>query len=63
MATVMNTIFRTIACVIGLTVGSVLLAWYVSPLVVQTFGFVVDPPVPNETASMAYLPQRSASRP
>jgi len=51
IATAMNTIFRTIGGVIGPTIAGVLLARYVSPLVIQTpRGPVMGPLLPNATA-------------
>jgi EmrB/QacA subfamily drug resistance transporter len=51
IATAMNSIFRTIGGVIGPTIAGVLLARYVSPLVIQTArGPVMGPLLPNATA-------------
>ncbi|MGZ4904435.1 MAG: MFS transporter [Halobacteriota archaeon] len=51
IATAMNTIFRTIGGVIGPTIAGVLLARYVSPLIIQTpRGSVMGPLLPNATA-------------
>ena len=51
IATAMNTIFRTIGGVIGPTIAGVLLARYVSPLVIQTpRGPIMGPLLPNATA-------------
>ena len=51
IATAMNAIFRTIGGVIGPTIAGVLLARYVSPLVIQTArGPVMGPLLPNATA-------------
>jgi EmrB/QacA subfamily drug resistance transporter len=51
IATAMNTIFRTVGGVVGPTIAGVLLARYVSPLIIQTpRGPVTAALIPNATA-------------
>jgi ABC-type lipoprotein release transport system permease subunit len=51
MATAMNTLFRTTGGVVGPTIASVVLAEYLSPLMIQApRGPVPGPRLPNATA-------------